>query len=86
MAVLVCGGAGYIGSHCVYELIEKGEKVVVVDNLLTGFRNAVHKDAIFYEGDIRDLDFLNRIFREQQIDSVIHFGWRKYDSAIKIFW
>ena len=74
MAVLVCGGAGYIGSHCVYELIEKGEKVVVVDNLLTGFRNAVHKDAIFYEGDIRDLDFLNRIFREQQIDSVIHFA------------
>lgn len=74
MAVLVCGGAGYIGSHCVYELIEKGEKVVVVDNLLTGFKSSVHKDAIFYEGDIRDLDFLNRVFKEQEIDSVIHFA------------
>lgn len=74
MAVLVCGGAGYIGSHCVYELIEKGEKVVVVDNLLTGFKSAVHKDAIFYEGDIRDLDFLNKVFKEQKIDSVIHFA------------
>ena len=74
MAVLVCGGAGYIGSHCVYELIEKGEQVVVVDNLLTGFKSAVHKDAIFYEGDIRDLDFLNKVFREQEIDSVIHFA------------
>ncbi len=74
MAVLVCGGAGYIGSHCVYELIEKGEKVVVVDNLLTGFRSSVHKDAIFYEGDIRDLDFLNRVFKEQDIEAVIHFA------------
>jgi UDP-glucose 4-epimerase len=74
MAVLVCGGAGYIGSHCVYELIEKGEKVVVVDNLLTGFKSSVHKDAIFYEGDIRDLDFLNHVFKEQEIDSVIHFA------------
>lgn len=74
MAVLVCGGAGYIGSHCVYELIEKGEKVVVVDNLLTGFKSSVHKDAIFYEGDIRDIDFLNRVFKEQDIEAVIHFA------------
>lgn len=74
MAVLVCGGAGYIGSHCVYELIEKGEKVVVVDNLLTGFRSSVHPDAIFYEGDIRDIDFLNRVFKEQDIEAVIHFA------------
>jgi UDP-glucose 4-epimerase len=74
MAVLVCGGAGYIGSHCVYELIEKGEKVVVVDNLLTGFKSAIHKDAIFYEGDIRDLEFLNKVMKEQDIESVIHFA------------
>ncbi len=74
MAVLVCGGAGYIGSHCVYELIEKGEEVVVIDNLLTGFKSSIHKDAIFYEGDIRDIDFLNKVFKEEDIDSVIHFA------------
>ncbi|SCG83682.1 UDP-glucose 4-epimerase [Proteiniborus sp. DW1] len=74
MTVLVCGGAGYIGSHCVYELIEKGEKVVVADNLQTGHVNAVHKDAIFYKGDIKDIEFLNKIFQEHTIDSVIHFA------------
>ena len=45
--ILVTGGTGYIGSHTVYELIEAGEKVVVVDNLETGFRKAVHPDAKF---------------------------------------
>lgn len=74
MSVLVCGGAGYIGSHCVYKLIELGQKVIVVDNLQTGNRKAIHKDAIFYKGDIRDLDFLNKVFKEQEIDSVIHFA------------
>ena len=46
---------GYIGSHTVYELIAAGENVVVVDNLETGFRKAVHQDAKFYQGDIRDI-------------------------------
>ena len=58
MAILVLGGAGYIGSHMVDRLVEKGqEKVVVVDNLETGFRKAVHPDAKFYQGDIRDKAF-----------------------------
>lgn len=74
MTVLVCGGAGYIGSHCVYELIEKGEKVIVIDNLQTGHIDAIHKDSIFYHGDIRDFEFLNKIFQEHTIDSVIHFA------------
>lgn len=74
MSVLVCGGAGYIGSHCVYKLIEMGKKVVVVDNLQTGNREAVHENSVFYEGDIRDINFLNRVFEEQEIDSVIHFA------------
>ncbi len=74
MTVLVCGGAGYIGSHCVYDLIEKGEKVVVVDNLQTGHIDAVHKDAIFYQGDIRDINFLNTIFSKHDIEAVIHFA------------
>lgn len=74
MSVLVCGGAGYIGSHCVYELIEKGESVVVVDNLQTGHKQAIHPDARFYQGDIRDFEFLDKVFKENQIDTVIHFA------------
>lgn len=74
MSVLVCGGAGYIGSHCVYELIDMGEEVVLVDNLQTGHKEAIHPKAKFYEGDIRDFDFLNNVFKENQIDSVIHFA------------
>ena len=74
MAVLVCGGAGYIGSHCVYGLIGKNEEVVVVDNLQTGHRDAVHKEAKFYKGDIRDREFLNKVFNENKIYSVIHFA------------
>ena len=57
-SILVLGGAGYIGSHTVYELIAAGENVVVVDNLETGFRKAVHQDAKFYQGDIRDKAFI----------------------------
>ena len=52
MAILVLGGAGYIGSHTVYELIDAGRDVVVADNLLTGFRAAVHPKARFYQADI----------------------------------
>ncbi|GCD82148.1 UDP-glucose 4-epimerase GalE [Parageobacillus thermoglucosidasius] len=72
--ILVCGGAGYIGSHAVHRLIEKGEKVIVVDNLQTGHREAVHPDAIFYQGDIRDRAFLRDVFRKHEIDAVIHFA------------
>lgn len=57
MRVLVLGGAGYIGSHTVYELIEQGHEVVIIDNLETGHREAVHAQAVFYEGDIRDRAF-----------------------------
>ncbi len=74
MSVLVCGGAGYIGSHCVYELTSRGEEVVLVDNLQTGHKKAIHPEAKFYEGDIRDFDFLNNVFKENQIDAVIHFA------------
>ena len=74
MAVLVCGGAGYIGSHAVHQLIAKGEQVVIVDNLQTGHRDAVHPQARFYEGDIRDAAVLDTIFTENRIDAVIHFA------------
>ena len=52
--IVVCGGAGYIGSHAVYQLIEKGEEVVVVDNLETGHKEAVNPKAKFYNFDIRN--------------------------------
>lgn len=74
MNILVLGGAGYIGSHTVYALIEAGQNVVVADNLITGFRAAVHPDATFYQGDIRDINFLNDLFSKESIDVVIHFA------------
>ncbi|MBS3994355.1 MAG: UDP-glucose 4-epimerase GalE [Alkaliphilus sp.] len=74
MAVLVCGGAGYIGSHCVYDLVNSNEEVIVVDNLQTGHRDAIHSKAKFYEGDIRDQEFLSKVFVENEIEAVIHFA------------
>lgn len=75
MATLVLGGAGYIGSHTVDRLIEKGEKTIVVDSLVTGHRQAVNKDAKFYQGDIADKDFMRQVFKENSdIDAVIHFA------------
>lgn len=76
MGVLVLGGAGYIGSHMVDRLVETtDETVVVVDNLVTGHRAAVHPDAKFYEGDLADKDFMRQVFQENpEVDAVIHFA------------
>ena len=73
MAILVTGGAGYIGSHTVMALLEKGKDVVVVDNLVKGHRDAV-KGGKFYCGDLRDEEFLESVFKENQIEDVIHFA------------
>lgn len=74
MAILVLGGAGYIGSHAVDQLVNKGYEVVVVDSLFTGHKAAVHEKAKFYEGDIRDKEFLNNVFEQEAIDGVMHFA------------
>lgn len=74
MTTLVVGGAGYIGSHAVYQLIDRGEDVVVIDNLETGHREALHPKARFYEGDIRDRAFLNTVFTNEAIEQVVHFA------------
>lgn len=74
MSILVLGGAGYIGSHAVDQLITKGYDVVVVDNLLTGHRQAIHQAARFYEGDVRDKSFLENVFQKEEIEGVIHFA------------
>ncbi|MEF0941977.1 UDP-glucose 4-epimerase GalE [Rhizobium sp. BR 362] len=74
MTVLVTGGAGYIGSHMVWKLLDAGEDVVVLDRLSTGFRWAVAPAARFYLGDVADEVLLQKIFAENDIDAVIHFA------------
>ena len=74
MSILVLGGAGYIGSHTARALVEAGREVVVADNLETGFRAAVPAGARFYEGDIRDRAFVDRLFENERIEGVIHFA------------
>jgi UDP-glucose 4-epimerase len=74
MAVLVTGGAGYIGSHMVLALVEAGEDVVVADNLSTGFSWAVLPQAKLVRGDIGDEAFLTRIMSEHRFDAVVHFA------------
>lgn len=73
MSILVCGGAGYIGSHMVADLLENGQDVVILDNLEKG-----HKDALLggklYIGDLRDKEILNKIFTENDIEAVIDFA------------
>ncbi|OFI47400.1 UDP-glucose 4-epimerase GalE [Floricoccus penangensis] len=74
MTVLVLGGAGYIGSHAVDQLLSKGYDVAVVDNLSTGHREAIPASVPFYEGDIRDRTFLSKVFSEvKDIEGVMHF-------------
>jgi UDP-glucose 4-epimerase len=72
--VLVTGGAGYIGSHAVLALKDAGWPVVVIDNLVTGFRWAVPQDVPFYQGDIADEELVARIVAEQGIRAVMHFA------------
>jgi UDP-glucose 4-epimerase len=74
MAVLVCGGAGYIGSHAVARLLENGEEVVVVDNLYKGHKRAVPEEAKLYIGDMADENFMTKVFEANKIDSVMHFA------------
>ena len=74
MKLLVLGGAGYIGSHTVSELLDIGHEVVIVDSLVTGYADAVNEKATFYQGDIRDKDFLDTLFSNEHIDAVIHFA------------
>ena len=73
MSVLVTGGAGYIGSHMVAELLNRNEDVVILDNLEKGHKQAV-LGGKFYQGDIRDSEILDKVFKENDIESVIHFA------------
>lgn len=73
MSVLVCGGAGYIGSHTVSELLDRGEDVVVADNLQKGHKQAVLGGKLMV-GDLRDPEFMDKVFTENRIESVIQFA------------
>jgi UDP-glucose 4-epimerase len=74
MTVLVTGGAGYIGSHVTYALLDRGERVAVLDNLSTGVRAQVGEAAAFYQGEVTDTALVGKILKEQSVDSVIHFA------------
>lgn len=75
MAILVTGGAGYIGSHTVAELLDRGEKVIILDNLENGHRQAAQAvGAKLVIGDLRDLEFVRKFLKENDIEAVIHFA------------
>ena len=74
MNVLVVGGAGYIGSHCVRQLQAAGHRPVVLDNLIFGHRAAVASDIPFYDGDLGDPDVVGPILIDEEIDLVMHFA------------
>lgn len=74
MKILVLGGAGYIGSHTALELVRGGYEVLVADNLSTGYSAAVPRGARFFEGDLHDFEFLDKLFASEKPDAVIHFA------------
>jgi len=74
MTVLVTGGAGYIGSHMVYALLDRGERVVVLDNLSTGFRSLVSNEAAFVLGEVSNRPLVRQLIAEHGIDAAIHFA------------
>ncbi|KPF66541.1 UDP-glucose 4-epimerase [Bosea sp. AAP35] len=76
MTILVSGGAGYIGSHMVLELLDRGERVVVLDDLSTGFWWAVPPEAVFVKGDIADQAFVADVIAEHRITEIAHFAAR----------
>ena len=76
MAILVSGGAGYIGSHMVLELLDRGERVVVLDNLSTGFWWAIPPEATFIQGDIGDQELVEKVIAEHGITALAHFAAR----------
>ena len=84
MSILVTGGAGYIGSHMVHELVDAGERVVVLDNLSTGFDWAVAKGVPLIIGDTGDQNLVAQIIREHDVESIIHFAaWLVVPDSVR---
>lgn len=81
--ILVTGGAGYIGSHAVVELLDAGYNVIVLDNLENGYIELVDKRAKFYKGDIRNISSFENVFQENKIDAVMNFaGYIKVGESV----
>jgi UDP-glucose 4-epimerase len=76
MTILISGGAGYIGSHMVLELVDRGEKIVVLDDLSTGFWWAVPQEAVFVQGDMGDQTLVERVIAEHGVTEIAHFAAR----------
>jgi UDP-glucose 4-epimerase len=74
MSILVTGGAGYIGSHMVLELLDRGEDIVVIDDLSTGIRKSVPDSVKLFVGDIGDLDFTYNVLRSYAVETIFHFA------------
>ncbi len=74
MAILITGGAGYIGSHVVYEFLDNGHDVIVVDNLSTGIRALLPNNILFYEGDVGNSELMDKVFSSHEIHTVLHFA------------
>ena len=91
MNILVTGGCGYIGSHTCCELLNKGYKVIIIDNLTNSKKEVINhiesitkKDVVFYEGDVANKELLRKIFIENEINSVIHFaGYKAVGESVK---
>jgi len=91
MAILVTGGAGYIGSHTVVQLLEKGEQVIVVDDLSNSHSEVFNrvekitgKKPVFVQGDVSDKHLLEGVFIENNINSVIHFaGFKAVGESVE---
>ena len=92
MKILVTGGAGYIGSHTCVQLLERGDEIVVLDNLdnsceesLNRVRKITGKDFKFYKVDLLDYEATNKVFDENEFDAVIHFaGLKAVGESVKI--
>jgi UDP-glucose 4-epimerase len=90
LRVLVTGGAGYIGSHMVKTLLDASHDVVVLDDLSTGHRDAVHAEARFVEGDVGDSALVSSLLRDSRIDAICHFAAKirveESVSAPRLYW
>jgi UDP-glucose 4-epimerase len=74
MTILVTGGAGYIGSHMVHQLVDRNEPLVVLDNLSTGFERALPKGVAFFNGDVSDFPLVSKILAEHSVSTIVHFA------------
>ncbi|PPR46716.1 MAG: UDP-glucose 4-epimerase [Alphaproteobacteria bacterium MarineAlpha5_Bin9] len=83
MNILITGGAGYIGSHVSYKLLESGHKVSIIDDLSNGYRYLIPKEASFYQKNINDINFINNLLQKNNFDILIHLaGYIKVKESI----